>query len=290
MSYLAKNNAYGVLASGISSGAASLTLQAGQGDRFPVLSAPDWTKVTLEDSAGNREVIKVEARTAGSDILATLTRGQEGTTARAWNAGDVVELRMTADLVEQAMAHFADSDGAHAASAITVAPAGGIASDTVQEALEELDGDLSAHITNYGALAGLTNKPNARANLGVEAAEADVASATTTDIGAAASQNVRITGTASISSFGTVAAGTVRRCRMAGALTLTHNATSLILPGGANIVTVAGDCFEAISLGSGNWVVRDYQAAVGFSERHLTISTSAPSGGNDGDIWFEREA
>lgn len=290
MSYRAKNNAYSTLASGISAGATSLTLQAGHGDRFPVISAPDWTKVTLEDAAGNREVIKVEARTAGSDILASLTRGQEGTTARAWNAGDVVELRMTAQLVEDAMGHSAQSTGAHAASAVAVTPVGGLTATNAQAALAELDGDLSAHINNYGTLAALSNKATARSNLGVEAAEVDVASAATTDIGAATSQNVRITGTTSISSFGTTAAGVVRRCRMAGALTLTHNATSLILPGGANIVTVAGDCFEAMSLGSGNWLVKDFQAATGFSERHLTISTSAPSGGNDGDIWFEREA
>ena len=115
-------------------------------------------------------------------------------------------------------------------------------------------------------LSNLSNKATARANLGVEAAEVDVASATTTDIGAAASMNVRITGTTGITSLGTAAAGTVRNVRMAGALTLTHNATSLILPaGGANIATAAGDCFEAESLGSGNWVVRGYQKADGTS-------------------------
>lgn len=81
----------------------------------------------------------------------------------------------------------------------------------------------------------------------------DVASAATTDIGAAASQNVRVTGTTTITSFGTVAAGTFRRVRFAGALTLTHNGTSLILPDGGNVTTAAGDVLEFISEGSGNW-------------------------------------
>lgn len=88
-----------------------------------------------------------------------------------------------------------------------------------------------------------------------------VASAATTDIGAILSQNVTITGTTTITSFGTVAAGTVRNVVFSGALTLTHNATSLILPYGGNITTVAGESLRAVSLGSGNWRVTEYQKA-----------------------------
>lgn len=97
------------------------------------------------------------------------------------------------------------------------------------------------------------------------APEIDLASAGTTDIGAQTSNNVRITGTTTITSFGTVASGTVRELRFAGALTLTHNATSLILPGNANITTAAGDTATAVSLGSGNWVVTAFQPAAGYS-------------------------
>ncbi len=95
-------------------------------------------------------------------------------------------------------------------------------------------------------------------------ADVTVASATTTNIGAAASDNVIISGTTTITGLGTVAAGTRRHCRFSGVLTLTHNATSLILPnGGANIATGAGDRMIAESLGSGNWVVTAYQRASG---------------------------
>jgi hypothetical protein len=86
-----------------------------------------------------------------------------------------------------------------------------------------------------------------------------VASAATTDIGAVTSQNVTVTGTTTITSFGTVAAGTFRRLVFSGILTLTHNATSLILPQGGNVVTAVGDSLEAVSLGSGNWRVTSYQ-------------------------------
>jgi hypothetical protein len=85
-----------------------------------------------------------------------------------------------------------------------------------------------------------------------------VASAATTDIGAAASNVVNVTGTTTITSFGTIAAGAVRIVNFAGALTLTYNATSLILPGSANIVTVAGDVGVFESLGSGNWQCVSY--------------------------------
>lgn len=84
------------------------------------------------------------------------------------------------------------------------------------------------------------------------AASVDVASSGTTNIGAAASNNVRITGTTTITAFDTVDAGIRRNVRFAAALTLTHNGTSLILPGGVTITTVADDTAEFLSLGSGN--------------------------------------
>lgn len=92
-------------------------------------------------------------------------------------------------------------------------------------------------------------------------AEASIASAATCDLDSVSSVNVSVTGTTTITSFGTSPAGTYRQGRFAGALTLTHNATSLILPSGANVTTAAGDRFGAISLGSGNWCVLWYTRA-----------------------------
>jgi hypothetical protein len=92
---------------------------------------------------------------------------------------------------------------------------------------------------------------------------ADIASATTTDIGAATGEFVDVTGTTTITGLGTVAAGIVRTVRFTGALTLTHNATSLILPGAANITTAANDRAIFRSLGSGNWLCVAYVKASG---------------------------
>jgi len=92
---------------------------------------------------------------------------------------------------------------------------------------------------------------------------ADIASSGTTAIGGATTNFVRITGVTTITSFGTIAAGVWRMIRFAGALTLTHNGTSLILPGSANIATAANDTAWAISLGGGNWIVMFFQRASG---------------------------
>jgi hypothetical protein len=85
-----------------------------------------------------------------------------------------------------------------------------------------------------------------------------IASAATTDIGAQAEVYLTVSGTTTITAFGTVRTGTMRFLRFTGALTLTHNATSLILPGAANIVTAAGDTAILVSEGSGNWRCLNY--------------------------------
>ena len=113
-----------------------------------------------------------------------------------------------------------------------------------------------------------------------EAVRVDVASATTCDIGAAASNYVRITGTTTITGLGTIASGVRRKVVFGGILTLTHNATSLILPTGANITTAAGDCAEFESEGSGNWRCTDYMRASGaavlasqqYAQAYCTVS------------------
>lgn len=123
---------------------------------------------------------------------------------------------------------------------------------------------------------------------------ADIASAGTTDLGAVEGHSHDITGTTNITSFGTVSAGIPKFIKFEGALTLTHNATSLILPGGENITTADGDTAVFISEGSGNWRCFGYaRAAVSpngaFStgDVKLTLKTAADTGWvlfNDGTI------
>ncbi len=91
-----------------------------------------------------------------------------------------------------------------------------------------------------------------------------VASATTTDLCTAKNPVQAVSGTVTITSFGsTCGAGTQKFLNFTGILALTHNGTSLILPTAANITTVAGDTAIAVALGSGNWRVVSYQRASG---------------------------
>jgi hypothetical protein len=62
-----------------------------------------------------------------------------------------------------------------------------------------------------------------------------------------------VTGTTTITSIATANAGTLLVLEFDGALTLTHNGTSLILQGAVNYTTVAGDVFTFLSEGAGNW-------------------------------------
>lgn len=96
-----------------------------------------------------------------------------------------------------------------------------------------------------------------------EAAAVTIASAATVNIGAAAANTINVTGTVTITAFDSIAASAIRRIVFSGALTLTHNATSLILPTGASITTAAGDVAEFVSLGSGNWRCINYLRATG---------------------------
>jgi hypothetical protein len=117
---------------------------------------------------------------------------------------------------------------------------------------------------------------------------ADIASATTADIGATTGNFVDVTGTTTITGLGTVQAGTTRQVRFTGALTLTHNATSLILPVAQNITTANGDLATFISLGSGNWLCSSYfigttpinakyvQTQIGTSATYTNVSTVMP--------------
>lgn len=92
---------------------------------------------------------------------------------------------------------------------------------------------------------------------------ATIASATTTNIGAAAAGYLFVSGTTAITAFDTVATGWVRTLEFQGILTLTYNATTLILPSAASITTAAGDTAIFRSEGSGNWRCIAYQRADG---------------------------
>lgn len=89
---------------------------------------------------------------------------------------------------------------------------------------------------------------------------ADVASAAALTLGTDGN-SFDVTGTTTITSIATWAVGGLAILQFDGALTLTHHATDLILPGGANIVTAAGDTAIMQEYASGDWRCVSYQRA-----------------------------
>ena len=92
---------------------------------------------------------------------------------------------------------------------------------------------------------------------------ADVASATALPV-LTDGNYFDVTGTTTVTSIDTTGgAGTVIKLHFDDALILTHHATNLILPGGANITTAADDEAEFVEYGSGTYRCTNYTAATG---------------------------
>ena len=93
MGIVYKNNAKTTLASNVSNSATSLSVA--DGSVFPDPGAGEFFLVTLDDGSNN-EIVKCTARSSNT---LTVVRAQESTTARAFNAGDAAEGRVTAGFV-----------------------------------------------------------------------------------------------------------------------------------------------------------------------------------------------
>ncbi|WP_256576878.1 MULTISPECIES: hypothetical protein [unclassified Pseudomonas] len=124
--------------------------------------------------------------------------------------------------------------------------------DGLLVALGKLQGQVSAKLPAAGG------KLTGALNLAVPVS---LASAAVVAIGAAAANTIGITGTTGIQGFDVIAAGARRTLVFAAALTLTHNATSLLLPGAQNVITAAGDSAVFESLGGGSWRCLSYYRA-----------------------------
>lgn len=138
------NNAASRLASSLSAGAATLSVTPGEGARFPAPAAGDWFPVTLLKSSGQLEIVRCTAR--AGDVL-TVTRGQEGTAALTFDAGDRVELRATA-------AVFAELQS-KTTTAQTAAETAQAAAAAAQSDVDGIDAVIQGgQLTRIGSIAG----------------------------------------------------------------------------------------------------------------------------------------
>lgn len=241
------NNASSKLASAITSSATTLNVRVGDGIKFPSLASGGWFPLTIVKADGTFEIVRATSR-SGDAI--TVQRAQEGTIASAFSADDRVELRLTKaafdDIITSTLALL---------TGVALPLAGGTLTGAVTLAGNAVDAlnpvplqQLTSVLSGYLPLAGGTFSGAVNEKKG-----SDIASAATTNIGAATGNVIHITGTTAITAFDTIQAGTKRIVVFDGSLVLTHDSTKLILPTGANIITQAGDMAEFVSEGAGNW-------------------------------------
>lgn len=172
MAQIFKNNANSTLAAGISAVDTTIIIASGQGARFPVIASPDFCFCTLEDASGNIEIVQVTAHTASSTSF-TVTRAQQGTSARSWALGDLFELRHTATEATEWESDIDDLEATRAlkagdtytgthdfsgATAVTL-PANtsiGLVSATELGYLDGVTSSIQTQLTNKGTVTGQT--------------------------------------------------------------------------------------------------------------------------------------
>lgn len=144
MSQKFTNNATALITSNITTGSLSFTIESAFADRYPALVSGDWFVGTLQNIAGDIEVIRVNKRDVGSNAIQNVVRAQEGTTALTFSAGEAVfSVRATAAHHQGVADHVVSNTAAHSAAAITFFPTDDITSSTVQSAIEEVRADAA---------------------------------------------------------------------------------------------------------------------------------------------------
>ena len=121
----------------------------------------------------------------------------------------------------------------------------------------------------------------------------NVASAATTDLCATQSAFLFLTGSTTITSFGTSCpVGIWKRLFVntgAGpSPTLQYNGSTLVLPGGGNIATAPGDTFDAVYSGSSQWIVTNYQRATGAALSTVGLNVGAAALGASALAGFQQ--
>lgn len=226
----------------------------------------------LATSPWSYGIIKIKTGTpAGSPVRPTADTGflalyaiAVGAGVTSINAGNVTDLRGIIPLNNLSVISAALGN-------LTVNPALAGGSNTAP--LVQILSWLCRQVLNMGGLtnyydavtAALLKAGGSMAGPINQIKGADIASASTTDIGAATGNFINITGNVAITRLGTIQEGTERVCYFTGTPTLTYDANYLLLPGAANIVVSAGDIAVFRSLGSNKWIMTSYMRASGLS-------------------------
>lgn len=240
-SFVVKNNVESLVVDNpLAQAATTLNITAASGSSFPstfpflITIWDDSAHPDPTDDAG-MEIVRCTGRS--TDAL-TIVRAQEGTGDVAHTLGERVAMLITAGVF---------NDATYGVSAKLDGITAGAIADIVEDTTPQLGGTLDS------------NSKQIRWSKG-----SDVASANALTLGDDGNY-FDITGTTAITSIATKGIGPVVILHFDGILTLTHNATDLILPSGANITTAAGDEAMFVEYASGDWRCISYMKASGDS-------------------------
>ena len=149
--------------------------------------------------------------------------------------------------------------------------------------------DVYPHPDNLTARAGFSSLWTS-INEFFEKPEVTIASGGTTDIGAALTTKLEITGATTITSFGTTYRGPIV-IRFLGSPLLTHNATTLRLPGAINYTPDAGETIIVSPISTAGvwsgWQVGIFAKAVPYSTTKFEfqgVGVGTPPSANTGEI------
>jgi hypothetical protein len=170
------------------------------------------------------------------------------------------------------------------AGSIPFAPTASIPQTNIQDAVEHVGTNSLRNVVEDTTpqLGGVldANSRQVRLSQGI-----DVASAATLTLGNDGN-SFDVTGTTAITAIATKAVGTTVVLQFDDVLTLTHHATDLILPTGADITTAAGDIAVFYEYATGDWRCISYQRASGqgllqvFSEIYTSPDQTITSAGS----------
>lgn len=234
---------------------------------FAVIYGSGAYREVVKDASGNTIYDQLTADTSATD---SSWAGSSGGSANA--------LTLSASGFSAASGQSVSWKNSFTNTGPTTATVGGgtypIVKDTLSGPVQLTGGELTANNISTALFESSAGQFHLINDVKVTPSQT-IAAAATTDLGSARSPNVLVTGSAVITSFGTgaFAAQPLYFVTFSGNATLTYNATSLLIPGNANLTTTAGSLAIVKYLGSGNWQVLAYLAGLGAGTEIINAQT-----------------
>lgn len=174
------NRATSLLAGSITADDTAIALASGTGARFPSLSGSEWFPIAAVAADGGYEIMRATAR--AGDVV-TVQRGQEGTEARVFDAGALIDLRLTAGalaaIITDMLTNTSDVSGETLADALNALNAGKVDTADIDLQAKWSCGDVKLTfksaadagwvMLNDGTIGDASSGASARANADTQA-------------------------------------------------------------------------------------------------------------------------